>query len=200
MTSSLKTSSSLSSLSGLLNDIDNKLGKEIFNISENGRKHIQFSILSSIDLIDFLCNSLIFDIWIPIHSSSTWNDIEIAIRANLYNSNHINVKQCLDKYISSRSIDFIYFHIPWLRSSQPNLLIIFYTLRNLLKRKDIPSWFPSIVIANNILQSISNNELEYHQKEKIILYSGTGRVKGKRPYMEDRDFAFPNINIAYDKV
>lgn len=202
------------SFSYSLNGIDPSLGKEIMNVSLNKKVSISFVLYPMEDLIAF-SSSLTFQLQVPDDFHLHFKGIELSISsislnepsvlsvfepyARLYDEKAASSLGYNTQLIDTE--DFAQLSLPWLSSlSIVDLSIVFYAMRMLLRCPLAPDWLAPATITNKLIQTISSSSATANNKGCFSITCGAGRARGKRQYMEDREFTFANVRMATDKV
>jgi hypothetical protein len=97
----------------------------------------------------------------------------------------------------------VYLSFPWLIPGQKlSLSVWFYAVRELMREPRLPRWICPATLTSKLVDSyLQVGPPSSQLVSRLVSVSvGCGRSRGRRQYMEDRDFAFPSISIANDKV
>jgi hypothetical protein len=186
-----------------LNNIDSSLGKELLNVSAHKKISITFVVFPQGDLVSF-ASSLTFLLHVPDDYHIHYKGVELEISSQ--SLMEVSVQSIFEPYTNAEDHDkdFIPICIPWLSSlPMSDLSIVFYAVRLLLRCPEAPCWLAPATITNKLVQTgISSSTLNssMNNKKTFTIICGAGRSRGKRQYMEDREFTFPNVRMAADKV
>lgn len=175
---------------------------------------ITFAISPAEDLYSNIITNILFEIYVPADYHTTFQGLQLYVqRASV--STCPSLVHILAPYMNddaydaySHQDDGILINIPWLsvtfgQYSLP-LMVSFYAIRDLLTNKaGIPPWLAPRQISHNLIQTYIDSDIgdsSSPSNAPMHLVCGSGRSRGKRQYMEDRECIFPTIKISNDKV
>jgi len=186
----------------VLNDVNPLIGREISSrILENETEEVNVVILPTIDLIIKQNIELIFHISKENkYMNNTYSNVTVIINplnSNLFRDVGYNIN-------NDNSLILNYFdnnHSSTKQIPIYPLSVWFYIIRNSFKVNNSINMVSFLVtkelrIPNSLglngNKTISSNN---SSSNTIILIAGAGRTRGNRPYMEDVDFVYQNIEV-----
>ena len=192
----------------VLNDVNPLIGREISTrILENETEEVNVIILPTIDLIIKQNIELTFHISKENkYMNNTYSNVTVIINplnANLfrdvgYNINNDNslVLNYFDNNHNTKQIPIyplsVWFHI--IRNSfkvnNSINMVSFLVTKELRKPNSVGLHGNKTILSNN-----NNNNNNNNNSNTISLIAGAGRTRGNRPYMEDVDFVYQNIEV-----
>lgn len=79
--------------------------------------------------------------------------------------------------------------LPWIDYTKYSIAVLFYCVRNHFQKLDITPWDTPLIIYKDL-------HSPPYRLDCFTVISGAGRTRGKRPYMEDVDFAYDAVRIT----
>lgn len=159
--------------------------------SEKGTKY-QIKLFPTRELI--LTGPLFFDIMLPVDFHVRADGVEILIH-DVTNEYVVAIRK-LATVVSQDNKTFS-IKFPFLENTKYAVSVWFFVVRNMFVNQNLPKWIPSIVVEDGILALEDKRCLPL--STPVSLYTGVGRNKGRRSYMEDVSFGFDVIQVKGSK-
>ena len=121
-----------------------------------------------------------------------------AIKANPAYQTHDILKQFHIVRKNGSSSDCASLCFPWLQNSKQkyHIAVWFYAIRNILKSTSQSKYDTPLLVSQNLPKSSELSRRSSFRSTTVSLLCGAGRTRGRRSYMEDVDFFFPNMKVS----